>query len=128
MSCRRYEAKAHDSDFSLRCESRVLDCLFQLRDPADRFSLKRGACRRQSCLPPIPFKEFDANLILQRLNLQTQSRLTEMHNFCGTTEVQCLSQRKKRTYVPEFHDSELIWFPYKSLQGIQFQKRCGHDD
>jgi hypothetical protein len=47
--------------------------------------------------------------------------LAEMHNFCGTTEVQRLSQRKKRTYVPEFHDSELIWFVYKSLPRIHYQ-------
>ena len=40
---------------------------------------------------------------LERLNLEAQSRLAEMDDFCRATEVQRLRERKKRTNMSKLH-------------------------
>lgn len=88
---------------------------------SDSFSLEFGACRSLNRLPPVPLKGFNPYLGLQRLNLQTQSPLAEMHNFCGTTEAQRFGQRKERTNVPELHKPSLFGFLISSYTEFNFK-------
>ena len=57
----------------------------------------------QNGLSPIPLEKLPANLFLERLNLEAQSRLAEVDDFCRTTEVQGLRERKKRTNMSKLH-------------------------
>jgi hypothetical protein len=50
-----------------------------------------------------PLEKLPANLFLERLNLEAQSRLAEVDDFCRATEVQRLRERKKRRNMSKLH-------------------------
>ena len=51
----------------------------------------------------VPLEEFDANLLLKRLDLERKSRLAEMNQLCSTTEVQSIGDGEKGFDVAELH-------------------------
>jgi hypothetical protein len=65
--------------------------------------LKRNSRHSQNGLSPIALEKLTRNLFLERLNLEAQSRLAEVADFCRTTEAQRLRERKKRTNMSKVH-------------------------
>jgi hypothetical protein len=102
-SDRRNKSEAQNPHFSLQRQPCAPNRLFQLCKSTARLILKRNTRHSQNGLSPIPLEKLTRNLFLERLNLEAQSRLAEVDDFCRATEVQRLRERKKRTNMSELY-------------------------
>jgi hypothetical protein len=74
-----------------------------LRHRGSGIITKREPRRGERGFAPVPLEEPDADLLLKCSYLKAQSRLAEMNQLGGTTEVQSLCYREKRSNLTKFH-------------------------
>src|ERR1700722_11698983 len=77
--------------------------LVQLRDDPRGILTKGETSRCKRGLAPVPLEEPDTDLLLKCSYLKAQGRLAEMNQLRGTTEVQSLCYREKRSDLTKFH-------------------------